>query len=80
MLVHTLLQLARILDVPEADLLPGQSVPKGSALLAIEAELRQKLDLPAGVAKGLVRRFNVPSTTADEQSSTVWVVETRRPK
>ena len=60
LLVHTLLQLARLLEVSVEHLLPGPPVARASEQRAIESELRRKLDLPSRAAKALARKFDAP--------------------
>ena len=57
LLVHTLVQVARLLEVAVEDLLPGPAVARGADPTGIESELRHKLDLPSRAAKALARKF-----------------------
>ena len=58
LLVHTLLQLADLLEVTLTALLPGPAVPREAEGPAIESELRRKLDLSSGATQALARRFD----------------------
>ena len=60
LLVHTLLQVARLFEVSVEDLLPSPPVVRASEPRALESELQRKLDLPVGAAKALARKFEAP--------------------
>ena len=62
LLVHTLLQVAHLLEVSVEDLLPAPSTATGSPVAAIATELRRKLDLPAAAATVLATKVDPPST------------------
>ena len=63
LLVHTLLQLAHLLEVSVEELLPAPSTATRSPVAAIATELRRKLDLPAGAATVLAKKVEPPSKT-----------------
>ncbi len=77
LLVHTLLQLAHLLTVSVEELLPGPSLATGAQRIAIESELRRKLDLPAGAATKLAKKFD-PSPRTPKKRSRTTVSTNRR--
>ena len=59
LLVHTLVQIAQILDVRPTQLVPEIQVAGTDTMVAteVERELASKLDLPKGTLKRLTRRM-----------------------
>jgi transcriptional regulator with XRE-family HTH domain len=69
-LVHTLLQVADILDVDVQDLLPAHARRRdeGARPLAIESELRRKLDLPAEAVRVLAKKLDLSDGRRDRST------------
>ena len=68
LLVHTLLQVADLLEVGVEALLPAPSSATGSPVAALATELRHKLDLPAGAATVLAKKVAPPAKTRTTRS------------